>query len=98
MMRCGMCGGVRFLTASSFVMMSSAITDSAAVQNRRFFADPEFIVISGELAVLRRNYGHDCLRAALLCVPEDASEKHRTDADRHVGDIERRPARRTYTD
>src|SRR6267142_2461705 len=99
MIECGTCGGERNRTASSFVIRSSTMTESAAAQNKRVVVDRLLIAASGQLAVLGgEGRGHDGNALTLLGPPEHPCQENGTDADGDVGDVESRPASPTDTD
>src|SRR5579884_1351645 len=96
---CGMCAGTRYRTASTFVKKSRTTTATAAVQNTRPLWPGAVIVRavgSGQLSGFDRHgrgdRGGDTLGLGVL-TPQHPSEQERTEAHRHVGNVERRPPR-----
>src|ERR1043166_3968999 len=84
---------VSIAAASTFVMTSSTMTATAAVQNTRPFDAEAIRIRSGGFArVPAAERRRDRRRGLVIFHPEDPGEKDRTDTHGHVGDVEGRPA------
>src|SRR5512146_1563041 len=95
---CGTCCGIRYRTARNFVITSSTITTTAAVQNTRPFLADELMSRSvlrelSRLAAHRRRSRDGHIPRLAVLAPQHPGEEERPEAHCHVGDVECRPSR-----